>query len=274
LKEIAAGKGELRPLMMLAISPGDDNPQFPGEQTVEPTFGLPARWIAPEIAEQARSANWTVVDPATVLTTHLAEVVKENISEFLSYTEAQKILAGLPQEQQKLVADLVPAVITVGGLQRVLQMLLAERISIRDMPTILEAVQEACGNNAKSVPAIVAHVRTRLSRQISDSLVGPAGYVGVIVLSPEWEETLGNSLVGPPEDRQLSLGQDKLREFLDRIRTVVDSANQQGERPALLTSMQVRLHVHSIVDRIRLNVPVIAQAEIHRRAQIKVVGVI
>ena len=274
LKEIAAGKGELRPLMMLAISPGDDTSVLPGEITVEPTFGLPARWIAPALADQARLANWTVVDPATVLTTHLAEVVKENISEFLSYTEAQKILAGLPQDQQKLVADLVPATITVGGLQRVLQMLLAERISIRDMPTILEAVQEACANSAKSVGTIVAHVRTRLSRQISDSLVGAGGYVAVIVLSPEWEETLGNSLIGPQEDRQLALGQEKLREFLDRIRTVVDSAVQRGEKPALLTSMQVRVHVHSIVDRIRLNVPVIAQAEIHRRAQVKVVGAI
>jgi flagellar biosynthesis protein FlhA len=274
LKEIAAGKGELRPLMMLAISPGDDTSVLPGEITVEPTFGLPARWIAPALADQARLANWTVVDPATVLTTHLAEVVKENISEFLSYTEAQKILAGLPQDQQKLVADLVPATITVGGLQRVLQMLLAERISIRDMPTILEAVQEACANSAKSVGTIVAHVRTRLSRQISDSLVGAGGYVAVIVLSPEWEETLGNSLIGPQEDRQLALGQEKLREFLDRIRTVVDSTVQRGEKPALLTSMQVRVHVHSIVDRIRLNVPVIAQAEIHRRAQVKVVGAI
>ena len=108
LKEIAAGKGELRPLMMLAINPGDDTLVLPGETTVEPTFGLPARWIAPALADQARLANWTVVDPATVLTTHLAEVVKENISEFLSYTEAQKILAGLPQDHQKLVADLVP----------------------------------------------------------------------------------------------------------------------------------------------------------------------
>ncbi len=274
LKEIAAGKGELRPLMMLAISPGDDTSVLPGEITVEPTFGLPARWIAPALADQARLANWTVVDPATVLTTHLAEVVKENISEFLSYTEAQKILAGLPQEQQKLVADLVPATITVGGLQRVLQVLLAERISIRDMPTILEAVQEACANSAKSVGTIVAHVRTRLSRQITDSLIGAGGYVAVIVLSPEWEETLGSSLIGPQEDRQLALGQEKLREFLDRIRTVVDSAVQRGEKPALLTSMQVRVHVHSIVDRIRLNVPVIAQAEIHRRAQVKVVGAI
>ncbi len=274
LKEITAGKGELRPLMMLAISPGDTSLPLPGEKTIEPTFGLPACWIVPALAEQARSQNWTVVDPATVLTTHLAEVVKENIAEFLSYTEAQKILAGLPQDQQRLVADLVPSTITVGGLQRVLQMLLAERISIRDMPTILEAIQEACANNAKSVGTIAAHVRTRLSRQISDNLIGDAGYVAVIVLSPDWEETLGASLVGPMDDRQLALGQEKLRELLDRIRVVVDSAVQNGERPALLTSMQIRVHVHSIVDRIRLNVPVIAQAEIHRRAQVKVVGVI
>jgi flagellar biosynthesis protein FlhA len=274
LKEIAAGQGELRPLMMLAISPGEQAAPLVGEKTLEPTFGLPACWIAPNMADHARSANWTVVDPATVLTTHLAEVVKENIAEFLSYTEAQKILAGLPQEQQKLVSDLVPSTITVGGLQRVLQMLLAERISIRDMPTILEAVQEACANNSKSVGTIVAHVRTRLSRQISDSLVGPGGYVPVIVLSAEWEETLTNALVGPPEDRQLALGQDKLRELLDRIRTVVEMAVNSGEKPVLLTSMQVRIQVHSIVDRIRMNVPVIAQAEIHRRARVKVIGTI
>ena len=274
LKEISAGNGELRPLMMLAISPGDQAPDLPGERTVEPTFGLPACWIAPTLADQARSANWTVVDPATVLTTHLAEVVKENIAEFLSYAETQKILTGLPQEQQKLVADLIPSTITVGGVQRVLQMLLAERISIRDMPTILEAVQEACAGNLKSVSSIVAHVRTRLSRQISDSLIGPSGYVPVVVLSPEWEDTLGASLVGPADDRQLALGPEKLREFLDRIRVVVDAAVNAGEKPVLLTSMQVRYHVHSIVDRIRINVPVIAQAEIHRRARVKVVGTI
>ena len=273
-KEISAGTGELRPLLMLAIGPGDDTLPLQGEKTVEPTFGLPACWISPTLADQARMANWTVVDPATVLTTHLAEVVKDNIAEFLSYSETQKILVGLPHEQQKLVTDLVPSMITVGGLQRVLQMLLAERISIRDMPTILEGIQEACANNLKSVSSIVAHVRTRLSRQISDYLIGPAGYVPVIVISQEWEETLTGSLSGPPEDRQLALGPEKLREFLDRIRVVIDSAVRNGDKPALLTSMQIRYHVHSIVDRIRLNVPVIAQTELHRRVQVKVLGTI
>ncbi|HBK07525.1 MAG TPA: flagellar biosynthesis protein FlhA [Acetobacteraceae bacterium] len=274
LKEITAGKGELRPTMLLAISPGDQAPPIAGEKTVEPTFGLPACWIAPGAAEQARAAQWTVVDPSTVLTTHLAEVVKENIAEFLSYTETQKILAGLPPDQQRLVADLVPNTITTGGLQRVLQMLLAERISIRDMPTILEAIQEACAGGAKFVPPIVAHVRTRLARQISDGLASETGYMAVIVLSPEWEETMANALVGPPEDRQLALGQEKLKQFLDRVRAVVDTSVQSGEKPALLTSSPVRYHVYSIVDRIRLNVPVIAQTEVHRRAQVKVVGTI
>ena len=274
LKEITAGKGELRPTMLLAISPGDQAPQIAGEKTVEPTFGLPACWIAPAAADQARAAQWTVVDPSTVLTTHLAEVVRENIAEFLSYTETQKILSGLPPDQQRLVSDLVPNTITTGALQRVLQMLLAERISIRDMPTILEAVQEACAGGAKSVIPIVSHVRTRLARQISDSLSGETGHLAVIVLSQEWEEIMTNALVGPPEDRQLALGQEKLKLFLDRIRSVVDTAVQAGEKPALLASSQIRYHVFSIVDRIRLNLPVIAQTEVHRRAQVKVVGTI
>jgi flagellar biosynthesis protein FlhA len=274
LKEISAGTGELRPMMMLAISPGDQAPALLGETTTEPTFGLPACWIAPAMAEQARMAKWTVVDPTTVLTTHLAEVVKENIAEFLSYTETQKLLAGLPQDQQKLVADLVPSMITVGGLQRVLQMLLAERISIRDMPTILEAVQEACSMGSKSVDAIVSHVRTRLARQISESLNGPAGYIPVVILSPEWEDTIAGALVGPPEDRQLALGPDKLRSFLERIRWVVDQAVQGGDTPSIMTSMLTRSHVHSIIDRIRMSVPVIAQTEVHRRAKVKVVGTI
>ena len=96
----------------------------------------------------------------------------------------------------------------------------------------------------------------------------------VVVLSSEWEDTLAGSLVGPPEDRQLAMGAEKLREFLDRMRIVVDSAVHNGDKPALLTSMPIRIHVHSIVDRIRMNVPVIAQGEVHRRARVKVVGTI
>ena len=112
------------------------------------------------------------------------------------------------------------------------------------------------------------------ARQISDSLIGPADMCRSSFFHRNGKRPWPGRLSAPPEDRQLALGQEKLREFLDRIRIVVDSAVQAGEKPVLLTSMQVRYHVHSIVDRIRMNVPVIAQAEIHRRARVKVVGTI
>ena len=274
IKEIPAGNGELRPQMMLAIGSEDQAPDFPGEETAEPTFGLPARWIDSAVMSQARAANWTVVDPVTVLTTHLAEVVKENIGDFLSFNETQKLLFAMPPEQQKLVGDLVPSLISVGGLQRVLQGLLAERVSIRDMTTILEAVQEACLNNVKSVGLIVGHVRMRLSRQISEGLMGHHGYVPVIVLSTEWEDLLNRSLTGPLDDRQLSLGPDNLQRFLDRVRAVVDAANGLGERPALLTTTAIRYQLHLMVDRVRIDTPVIAQNELRRRIRMRVVGTI
>ena len=274
IKEIPAGNGELRPQMMLAIGSEDQAPDFPGEETAEPTFGLPARWIDSAVMSQARAANWTVVDPVTVLTTHLAEVVKENIGDFLSFNETQKLLFAMPPEQQKLVGDLVPSLISVGGLQRVLQALLAERVSIRDMTTILEAVQEACLNNVKSVGLIVGHVRMRLSRQISEGLMGHHGYMPVIVLSTEWEDLLNRSLTGPLDDRQLSLGPDNLQRFLDRVRAVVDAANGLGERPALLTTTAIRYQLHLMVDRVRIDTPVIAQNELRRRIRMRVVGTI
>jgi flagellar biosynthesis protein FlhA len=274
LKDISAGTGELRPAMLLAICPDDRAFPLPGEKTLESAFGLPAFWISPAQADAARTLDCTIVDPTSVLTTHLGEVVRDNIAELLSYAETQKILSDLPQEQQRLVADLVPSSITVGGFQRVLQALLAERVSIRDMPTILEAVQEACGNASKAISSIVSHVRFRLARQISDSHLGASGYIAVIPLSAEWEDTFAGSLVGPPDDCQLVMPQEKLQDFLVRLRNAVETAVQAGNRPVLLTSSRIRFQVRSIVDRIRLNTPVIAQTEIHRRAQIKVVGTI
>src|SRR5207244_1430873 len=139
------------------------------------------------------------VDPPSVLTTHLTEVVRENVAELLSYTETQKLLDELPREQQKLVADLIPSQITVGGVQRVLQTLLAERVSVRDLATILEGIQEACGGATRAIPSIVGHVRARLARQLSDSHTGMGGYIPLVTLSPEWEAAFAEALTGPPD---------------------------------------------------------------------------
>ncbi len=274
VKEIEAGKGELRPTRLLAMDPGGAVPALPGEQTREPTFGLPALWIEPEAKEEAVFRGCTVVDPSSVLTTHLTEIVRENVAELLSYAETQKLLDDLPRDQQKLVADLIPSQITVGGVQRVLQSLLSERVSVRDLPTILEGIQEACGGTIRAVPAIVAHVRVRLARQISDSHTGPGGFIPLVTLSPQWETAFLESLTGPPEDRQLAMAPTRLQSFMTAIRTAFDTAAASGEAPVLLTSGGIRGHVRLIVERFRPGTPVLSQLEIYPKARIRTVGTV
>ncbi len=272
VKEIEAARGELRPTMLLAMNPKGGMPDLPGERTTEPAFGLPALWIAPEAKEEALFRGCTVVDPPSVLTTHLTEAVRETMAELLSYAETQKLLEELPREQQKLVADLIPAQASMGLVQRVLAGLLAERVSIRDLGTILEGIQEA--GPQRPMSAILAHVRARLARQISDAQTGPSGYIPLVTLSPQWEGAFADALTGPPEDRQLAMAPTQLQEFMQRLRTVFDVAIAGGDSPALLTSGGIRLHVRAIVDRIRPNTPVLAQAEIFPRARIRTVGTI
>ena len=272
IKEIVAGQGMVRPTMLLAMDPSGGMPDLVGEPTQEPTFGLPARWIEVAMREEAVFRGCTVVDPPSVLTTHLTELIKQNMAELLSFAETQKLLDEMPRDQQKLVAELIPAQITVGGVQRVLQGLLAERVSIRDLPTILEGIQEACAGQARAIPAIVTHVRTRLARQISDTFVGPNGYLPLITLSPTWDTEFHEALVGTGEERQLAMAPSKLGEFMQRLRTAFDEAAAAGEAPVLLTSGNLRAHVRAIVERIRPETPVLAQAEIHPRVRIRTVG--
>ncbi|WP_135469419.1 flagellar biosynthesis protein FlhA [Crenalkalicoccus roseus] len=272
VKEVEAGRGQLRPPLHLAIDPSGQVPAMAGERTTEPTFGLPALWIAEELREEALARGCTVVDAAGVLSTHLTEIVREHMPELLSYAETQKLLDELPKEDQKLVAELVPAPVGVGGIQRILQALLAERVSIRDLQTILEGVQEACAAGARSIPAILAVVRTRLARQISDAARGPQGYVPLITLSAEWEQEFAEALVGPPEERQLAMAPSRLQAFMARLREAFDAAAAAGENPVLLCSGGIRAHVRAIVERFRPATPVLSQSEIHPRARIRTVG--
>ncbi|MBW8270704.1 flagellar biosynthesis protein FlhA [Caldovatus aquaticus] len=272
VKEIEAGRGRLRPPLHLAIDPAGGVPPLPGERVTEPTFGLPALWIEESRRDEALARGCTVVDAAGVLATHLTEVVRENMAELLSYAETQKLLDELPREQQKLVSDLIPAQISVGGVQRVLQALLAERVSIRDLPTILEGIQEACAAGLRAMPAILAVVRQRLARQICDAARGPQGYVAMIALSPEWEQAFAEALVGPPEERQLAMAPSQLAEFMRRLREAFDAAAAAGEAPVLVCSGTIRAHLRAIVERFRPATQVLAQGEIHPRARIRTVG--
>ena len=271
VKEIEAGRGELRPNMLLVMDPRGEKIPLPGEETVEPTFGLPALWCEESSREEALFRGYTVVDPPTVVTTHLTEAIKENMAELLSYAETQKLLDEQDGEQQKLIADLIPNQITVGGLQRVLQNLLAERVSIRDLPTILEGVSEACGYT-RNVTSITEHVRARLARQISNEQVNHEGFIPIVTLSPEWEQSFAEAIIGEGEDRQLSMAPTRLQEFINAVRQVFERHAMLGESPVLLTSPPVRPFVRSIIERFRPSTVVLSQNEIHAKAKIKTLG--
>jgi flagellar biosynthesis protein FlhA len=271
IKEIEAGRGELRPTMLLVMDPRGEKIPLPGEETVEPTFGLPAIWCDEGSREEALFRGYTVVDPPTVVTTHLTELIKDNMAELLSYAETQKLLDEQDSEQQKLIADMIPTQITVGGLQRVLQNLVAERVSIRDLPTILEGVSEACGYS-RNVTSITEHVRARLARQISNEQVNQEGFIPMITLSAQWEQAFAEAIVGDGEDRQLSMAPTRLQEFINAVRQTFERHAMMGESPILLSSPAVRPFVRSIVERFRPSTVVLSQNEIHAKAKIKTLG--
>jgi flagellar biosynthesis protein FlhA len=273
IKEIEAGTGEVRPNSLLVMDPRGDKIELPGEETVEPTFGLPAMWVPEGAREEASFRGYTVVDPATVVTTHLTEIIKDNIAELLSYSETQKLLDELDQEKKKLVDDLIPDQISVGGVQRVLKNLLKERVSIRDLPTILEGISEAAGYT-RNPTLLTEHVRARLARQISHSAMNDAGYVPLVSLSPEWEQAFSESLIGQGDDIQLALPPSRLQEFISSVRETFDRFAMMGEMPSLLTSPALRPYVRSIVERFRPTTVVLSQNEIHPKVKIKTLGVI
>jgi flagellar biosynthesis protein FlhA len=271
VKETEVGRGDIRPGMLLVMDPEGQPVQIPGEATTEPAFGLPATWVDPGAREEASFRGYTVVDAATVITTHLTEVIKDNMAELLSYAETQKLLDDLPSDHQKLVADIVPSQITTSGIQRVLQALLSERVSIRDLPTILEGVAEATGFT-QNIVSITEHVRTRLGRQLCSAYANMQGLVPLITLSPEWEQAFAESLVGQGEEKQLAMAPSRLQEFINSVRIIYDQQAERGEQPVLLTSPLVRPYVRSIIERFRPATVVMSQNEIHPQAKIRTLG--
>ena len=271
IKEIEAGRGDVRPNMLLTMDPKGEPITLPGESTIEPTFGLPAMWIDEQYREEASVKGLTVVDAATVVTTHLTEIIKDNLPDLLSYAESQKLLNELPGEHQKLVADIIPNQINVSGVQRIMQNLLSERISIRDLPTILEGISEAAAYT-KNVALITEHVRSRLGRQICNQNSNMHGVLPLLSLSVEWEQSFAESLIGEGEEKQLAMPPSQLQSFISAVREKYDELGQTGENPVLLTSPGIRPYVRSVVERFRPQTVVMSQNEIHAKAKIKTLG--
>ncbi|WP_454797699.1 flagellar biosynthesis protein FlhA [Novosphingobium lindaniclasticum] len=272
VKETEIARGELRIGKLLVINASGQDMGIRGEATKEPVFQLPALWIDRDMREEAGFRGLTVVDCGTVVTTHLTEIVKDNIADLLSYTETQKLLNEVHKESEKLISDIIPGKISISGVQRVLQNLLSEGVSIRDVPTILEGIAEATAMSG-NLTQVTEHVRARLSRQISAQQTFD-GTIPIVTLSGQWDEVFGEAIVGLGDDRHLAMAPSHLQAFITAVREGYDRLAAQGEIPCLLTSPPLRPFVRSIIERVRPATVVLSQNEIHPRARLRSLGTV
>ncbi|MEM8800226.1 MAG: flagellar biosynthesis protein FlhA [Pseudomonadota bacterium] len=271
IKENEAGRGDVQPGMLLVMDGTGAPVDLPGQATTEPAFGLPATWVDESMREEASFRGYTVVDPATVITTHLTEIIRDNIPDLLSYAATQQLLDELTDRDKKLVDDIIPKQITVSGVQRVLQNLLQEQVSIRDLAAIIEGIAEATAYT-QNIVMVSEHVRARLARQICASVVNVEGSIPLVTLSPNWEQRFAEALHGQGDERQLAMPPSQLQEFIEGIRKTFEEQAMNGEIPCLLTSPGIRPYVRSIIERIRPATRVLSQNEIHPKAKLKTLG--
>ena len=273
IKEVEAGKGRLKPMLNLAMDATGSAPPIQGERVTEPVFGLPAVWIEQDLKDEAAMSGYTVVDAATVLTTHFTELIKENMADLMSFSALKELTDKLPDAEKALLDDITPTQITFSGIQRVLQNLLREKVSVRDLSTILEATAESSAASSDLLH-ITEHVRTRLSRQLCNANLAADGQLAVITLSPQWEQAFAEALIGDGNERQLALEPTKLHQFVADLRQAFEAAAQTGDAPVLLTSALIRPYVRSLVERFRAQTVVMSQNEIHPKARLRAAGTV
>lgn len=271
MKEVEVARGTLRPFMVMAIDPEGKPFDLLGEEAVEPTFGLDALWIHHNQRGDAEERGYTIVEPLTVISTHLSEIIRENASEIFSFSDTQNLLNELSEPHQKLLGDIIPGQMTTAGIQRILQNLLRERVSIRDLPTILEALAEMAPTTRQMGP-LTEHVRSRLARQLCMANLDEDGVLPLILLGSDWEKNMVDSLSGDGDGRHLALAPSKLQEFRHKIQETFDEQGALGVIPVLLTSHILRPHVRSMLERFRPLTVVMSQNEIHPKMKIKTVA--
>jgi flagellar biosynthesis protein FlhA len=268
IKEIVAGKSSIFVDKILVMNPTGEEISLPGNSTKEPTFGLEAKWVDEIHREEANFYNYTVVDPSTILVTHLTEIIRENITELLTYSETIKLLDEIGEEHKKLVKELIPDKVTVGLIQKVLHSLLEEMISIRDLPAILEGIYNAI-QYTKNTNEIIEAVRTKLARQISHMLLNTEGFIPAVYLSQEWEKSFSENLVNIGDEQQLSMAPSKIQEFITKFNKVYNDQSAKGYIPVLVTSSKIRPFVRAVVSKFRTGIAIISQNEIYNKIQVR-----
>jgi flagellar biosynthesis protein FlhA len=254
------GRGEIQPGNYLAMNPGTATEPIAGTSTTEPAFGLPAYWIQGAQRDHAQLLGYTVVDGATVITTHLSEMIKQHGPELLGRPDVQQLLETLKETAPKLVEEIVPGIVPMGMLVRILQNLLRERVSIRDLGRILEAAADAAPITRDPV-MLTEYVRQHLGRALTGPHLSESNELGVLVLDPQIEHTLQSGIETSERGSFLALDPTRVQELLTRIVNSVTTL-LPGAQPVLLTNPVVRPHLRRLLERALPHLVVLSHSEI------------
>ena len=273
VKGVEITRGDLMVSYLLALHPGETLRQIEGIPTREPTFNLPAMWIPTLRKEEAQHLGYTVVNLASVIATHLSEVMRSNCDELLGRQEVQKLLDRLTRTHPKVVEELVPGTLSLGVIQKVLQNLLRERVSIRDLLTIMETLADY-GTYTKDPDVLTEYVRQRLGRALSKSLESPDHKILVYSLDPFIEDLIKDSLQKTEYGVYLAMAPETAEEIVQALKVAVDKSGAQNLQPAVVCSPTVRRHLRRLVERHLPSLWVLSPHELVTEAQIQSLGVV
>ena len=273
MRGMEVARGEIMSDHSLAMESGIVQSKVEGIPTKEPAFGLPALWIPSEKSEKAQMLGYTVVDPSTVLATHISEILKKHIHEILGRQEVQALLDKVVEKNPKLVEELVPGILPLGGVQKVLQNLLRERVSIRNMVSILETLADYA-TSTKNTDILTEYVRQSLSRYITKQYVAEDGTLYLINLDPGVEDILSNSIQHTERESFLSIDPNIAQTLVRKIEAVLKKFESKQSQPVLLCSPTIRTHLKKLVERFIPHLAVLSHSEIDTRFKIKSLGIV
>jgi len=273
LKGLEIAKGELMPDHMMAMDPGTVIEQMEGIETKEPVFGLPAIWVTDDRKDEAQYNGYTVVDLSTIVATHLTEVLKANLSELFGRQELVNVLENFKEGHPKIVSDLVPDIMPLGTVLKVLQSLLREGVSVRDLRTILETLAEY-GASSKDPEALTEYVRQALYRTITEKIKGSQGDVPLFTLDRSLEEAVARSIIHTDNGSQLNLDPKVTQTILASLNEKIEEATSQGEKMVVLCSPVIRRHFKRLTEKFIPNMIVVSHNELSPEVNIRSLGTV
>jgi flagellar biosynthesis protein FlhA len=273
LKGVEIARGELMMGYFLAMDSGAAKRTIEGIPTVEPAFKLPALWIADDKKDEAQLAGYTVVDPSTVVATHLTEVLRSHADELLGRQDTQKLLDNLAKNHPKVIEELVPGLLPLGKLQKVLQNLLRERVSIRNLLTICETLADYAPMG-KDPEILTEYVRQKLSRSIISTMTDETGTLSVLTLATQIEDLIRESVQSTEQGSFLALDPNLGQKIIEAIQANVEKISQEGYQPIVITSPVVRRHLRRLIERFMPQVVVLSHNELTNQSKIQSLGTV